>query len=112
MKVLRVVWDWVKRELKILVGFGHHEVDVILHLPFIERVTHKKARRSIICCIIGIGVMSAGSSISVYAHELSHVFHLSHVAIDTFAYGLHGLGLFPIARHIDLIWLIFLGGDD
>lgn len=81
----------------------------VLHLPFIERVTHHKSRKPLLATGIGFVVMAVGSSVACEATLLSHATHIPHFIIDMGAYLVHGIGAIPIAKYCEPVWLILMG---
>ncbi len=85
------------------------EIDCILHLPFIERITHKKARRVLIVMAVGAFLMLLGSLIANYRADISEIIPVHHIMIDTGGYFLHAIGALPILRYIEPFWTLLLG---
>lgn len=75
----------------------------IRHLPRLQRLIHPNARKHTRALVLSTGVMVFGSSIAVY-----HWIPIPHLLADTLAYGLHGIGLIPIAKHLEPLWLLIM----
>ena len=75
----------------------------VLKLPRVQRVLHPKARRHYLAALLGVFMMTFGSSIAVY-----HWTPLPHLLADVVAYGLHGVGLIPFIRHAEPLWLLLM----
>lgn len=86
------------------------EVDLILHLPFIERVLHPKGIRAIAAVFIGSAIMSGGAAMASHAHDIAHMLPVHYLFFDIFGLFLHGVGAVPALRYIEPFWNILFGG--
>lgn len=67
-----------------------------------EQVKHcHEHRRRVVACTAGVSIMLFGASVSVVGHIIFHeVFHMV-IIMDTIGYGLHGIGLIPMAKFVE-----------
>ncbi len=84
------------------------EVRHIAHLPFVERITHAKARRSIMAVAVGVLLMLVGSAIASSAETLSRSADVPPIVVDTFGYFRHAIGAVPALRHIEPLCLVIV----
>lgn len=82
----------------------HVHVKDVLHLPFLDRLTHKKTRRHMFAVSFGIAVSLGGSYLAC-----NHYHGCNIVVWDMLAYSIHGIGLIPICKHVEPLWMIILG---
>lgn len=89
------------------------ELNSILHLPFLERITHPKARRPIRAVALSVTIMVVSSMIAKNADWIAHnVIAVPHVAIDAFAYFCHGVGSLPCVRYLEPMWALVMGAEE
>lgn len=84
-------------------------------LSFIKRVMHPKSRKYIKIASLSICVMTTGSFIAACAHHV-HILpscfkSIEPIIVDVIGYGMHGLGLIPIAKYVEPLWAILTGLD-
>lgn len=106
--------------------FIRKELDLILHLPLVERVLHPKFRRPLLGIVGGIVLMCCASLLSVSADAVCHSccvwfyvpllcwewqMHPPHFLVDALAYFCHGVGALPIIRYLEPAYAIFIGAD-
>lgn len=83
------------------------ELKNILHLPFLERLTHAKARRTVVGITVSISIMIFASCLAKYGDQFFT--NVPHPVIDAFAYLLHGLGSIPFVKFAEPAWLLIIG---
>lgn len=91
----------------------HVEQDIIHHLrviklPWRHRLLHPKTVRHATGVSVGVGLMLAGSWSAKHGVEFVP---LNHLVVDTFGYLVHGIGLMPIASHLEPLWAILKGAE-
>lgn len=89
--------------------FVRKELATIAHLPLVQRLLHHKARRPVVAVGLGVVIMMTGSGAAMSAEFLSHWLFLPHIVIDTIGYGVHGVGLIPICKYAEPIWVLVMG---
>jgi len=103
------------RPIKIaIVGqrFVRHELDHILHLPVVARITHPSFRRPLVVMGAGVCLMLGGSTLSVSANFVCHhVVPVPHVVVDAVAYFTHGVGAIPFVRYLEPLVTVLMGAD-
>lgn len=91
---------------------ARREIRAIGNLPFVQRVTHHKARRTVGVVGIGVSMMVGGTVIASHRHELAHhVPFMSHYLFDTIGYFIHAAGALPALRYIEPFWLLMFGEE-
>jgi hypothetical protein len=88
------------------------EVKHILHLPLLMRISHPRARRTIIAWGSSVCIMTIGSFIAGHAHMVELYYHVPAVAVDTTGYFLHAIGAVPALRYFEPFWTLILGSAE
>jgi len=91
-----------------VIRLAREEVEHILHLPLVQRLTHRKARRTLKAVVLSLACMFGGASLASAAHYLCDS-HLGVVCVDAIGYGIHGFGFIPLVAYSESIWAILIG---
>ncbi len=81
-----------------------HALIEVLHLPMWRRLIHQSARRHVLGFSLGWSLMLTGSHLALHPTDT-----IPRVLWDAIAYGVHGLGFIPLAKHAEPLWQIVTG---
>lgn len=88
------------------------DVQVILHLPLVQRLTHKKSRRTVVSVSVGALLMLSGSTIAHEAKWFEGMIGVHQLVVDVVGYFVHAVGAVPAIRYIDPLWTLVMGASE
>lgn len=85
------------------------EIEKILHLPLIERITHLKVKRLIRAVGVSGLIAIGGGAILGNAEVISHAVGVSEVITHTFGGTVHAVGIIPLIHFVEPLILAIAG---
>lgn len=94
--------------MKLVTRALRFERDILHHLhlrdaraiPKLRRLFHPKTLHHAHRVCLGVAVMLVGVVIA----KTEVASHAAHLMLDVIGYSIHGLGLIPIAKHVEPLW--------
>lgn len=99
-------WGW------LTVSAVKKDVQVILHLPLVQRLAHRKARRTVVAVSLSVVLMLTGSTIAHEAKWFNELLGVHQLLVDAVGYFTHAVGAVPAIRYLDPFWSILMGGAE
>lgn len=93
--------DWVRNHSV------RKDVETILHLPLIERLTHRASKKAIMFFTFGVLIMMVGVEISL--HSKHYESEWIHRLGDMIGFLIHAIGAIPCIRYIEPIFIVLFG---
>lgn len=92
----------------------HHslsrDVQLIRHLPLLERLQQRASRQAIYFFLVGIMIMLFGVEIALWSKDFES--HWAHRIGDMVGYLIHAIGAIPCIRHVEPLFLVLFGANE
>ena len=82
----------------------HFQLFHLRRLPLAARLRHPKTLRHVSGLMLGFGMMAVGSTLALHKVHIP----MPETMMDVFAYLIHGIGTFPVIKHLEPVWNIIL----